>query len=263
MAVHHTSPIGRTASSLALLLSFASVAGLAGCAEAVDERGGGAAVGAAGTYAESDRTALTHFQEALDGHGSWVEDPQYGNVWVPDPKEVGADFVPYATAGHWGFERQDASYNWFSDYKWGWAAFHYGRWFRSANGWAWVPGRTYAPAWVEWHIDATTVAWTPSPPVIAWHHGVAEKVARVEPPPSHFTFVAPTQLYTSALAPRDEASLALAQASARPVAMNTIGDTRAAPRELGSTMSRSSSGSAKSSQRGGHRGSEHGGHGKR
>ena len=66
-------------------------------------------------YDDSDPSALTDFHGALDAHGSWVDDPRYGTVWVPNRAEVGADFTPYTTAGHWAVDDSD-QYVWVSDY---------------------------------------------------------------------------------------------------------------------------------------------------
>lgn len=42
---------------------------------------------------------------------------------------------------------------------------HYGRWTLDPNlGWVWLPGRVWAPAWVDWREDADYVAWAPVPP---------------------------------------------------------------------------------------------------
>src|SRR5580704_11188488 len=61
-----------------------------------------AAPGAEGdTYADTDPSALSDFHSTLDPHGQWVEDPAYGTVWVPNATEVGQDFSPYESAGHW------------------------------------------------------------------------------------------------------------------------------------------------------------------
>ncbi len=38
------------------------------------------------------------FYDDLAPDGTWVSDPQYGNVWVPNAED---DFRPYATHGHW------------------------------------------------------------------------------------------------------------------------------------------------------------------
>jgi len=78
----------------------------------------------------------------LDPYGNWVEDATYGTAWVPSPTVVGDDFTPYQTAGHWAY---DDDYVWVSEYSWGWAPFHYGRWvYVGGVGWEWIPGRTYA-----------------------------------------------------------------------------------------------------------------------
>lgn len=42
---------------------------------------------------------------------------------------------------------------------------HYGRWSYSDNlGWVWIPGRVWAPAWVDWRVNDNYTAWTPVPP---------------------------------------------------------------------------------------------------
>ncbi|KXK48738.1 MAG: Membrane protein involved in colicin uptake-like protein [Chlorobi bacterium OLB5] len=44
---------------------------------------------------------------------------------------------------------------------------HYGRWVYSPTmGWLWVPGRVWAPAWVDWREHEEYIAWTPVPPGI-------------------------------------------------------------------------------------------------
>lgn len=127
-------------------------------------------------YSDTDPSALTEFKPALDGHGAWVEDASYGTVWVPSREEVGADFQPYVTAGHWTYS-EATDYVWVSDYSWGWAPFHYGRWvYLPDHGWAWIPGRRYAGAWVTWRVGPAGygyVGWAPAPPSWYWHHGVA------------------------------------------------------------------------------------------
>lgn len=126
------------------------------------------------TYADADPSALSDFHGTLDAHGAWVDDPTYGTVWVPNANEVGADFAPYETAGHWAYD--DADYVWVSDYDWGWAPFHYGRWVYGGSGWVWIPGRAYAPAWVDWRLGANDypyVGWGPMYPSFIWRGGVA------------------------------------------------------------------------------------------
>jgi hypothetical protein len=44
---------------------------------------------------------------------------------------------------------------------------HYGRWVHTpAMGWLWVPGRVWAPAWVDWREQDDYIAWTPIPPSV-------------------------------------------------------------------------------------------------
>ena len=122
-------------------------------------------------YDDNDPSALTDFHGALDAHGAWVDDPTYGTLWVPASAEVGADFTPYSTAGHWAY---DDDYVWVSDYEWGWAPFHYGRWvYVDGRGWAWVPGRVYSGAWVGWGWDDGYgyVGWYPMAPGFFWFGG--------------------------------------------------------------------------------------------
>lgn len=138
-------------------------------------------------YADTDPSALSSFRATLDGHGTWVEDGGYGTVWVPAEPEVGPDFVPYVTAGHWTY---DTEYVWVSDYPWGWVTFHYGRWaVISGYGWAWIPGRVYGGAWVVWRVgdeDFDYVGWAPAPPTWVWRGGIAVGIAVVPPAPYVF-----------------------------------------------------------------------------
>jgi hypothetical protein len=141
-------------------------------------------------YADTDPSALSDFRAPLAPYGSWVDDPTYGTVWIPHRAIVGAAFVPYQTAGHWALDGND--YVWVSDYPWGWLPFHYGRWvFIDGTGWAWIPGREYAPAWVDWSVadDYDYVGWYPTPPDFIWWGGIAVGLAVV---PSVDFFFCPT-----------------------------------------------------------------------
>lgn len=41
---------------------------------------------------------------------------------------------------------------------------HYGRWVNSpTTGWVWIPGRVWAPAWVDWKENDEFIAWAPIP----------------------------------------------------------------------------------------------------
>ena len=100
------------------------------------------------------------FYDALSPYGTWVEYPSYGYVWIPKGYP---GFTPYATAGHWTIT--DDGWTWASDYPWGWATFHYGRWdFDKVNGWFWVPDYEWGPAWVLWKKSPANYGWAPLRP---------------------------------------------------------------------------------------------------
>ncbi len=65
-------------------------------------------------YTDTDPSALTEFKPVLENHGAWVDDSTYGTVWVPASTEVGTDFQPYVTAGHWTYS-DSTDYVWVSD----------------------------------------------------------------------------------------------------------------------------------------------------
>ena len=103
------------------------------------------------------------FYDDLEPYGTWVSDPEYGEVWVPD---VQGDFRPYATGGHWVITEYGNT--WVSDYDWGWAPFHYGRWrYDDYYGWEWIPGHEWAPAWVCWRHGGGYYGWAPLRPGIS------------------------------------------------------------------------------------------------
>ena len=110
-----------------------------------------------------DPQAYTQFQDALEPYGSWIDDGTYGRVWQPESAVVGADFVPYDTNGYWTLT--EFGWTWVSNWNWGWAPFHYGRWIVIAgHGWCWTPGTMWGPAWVSWRSGGGYVGWAPMPP---------------------------------------------------------------------------------------------------
>lgn len=103
------------------------------------------------------------FYDDLSPYGMWVEYPNYGYVWIPDGIP---DFSPYETGGHWILT--DDGWTWDSDYPWGWATFHYGRWdFDNDYGWFWVPDDQWGPAWVSWRSSPGYYGWAPLRPGIS------------------------------------------------------------------------------------------------
>jgi uncharacterized membrane protein YgcG len=112
---------------------------------------------------EGDQGNDESFEQALTPYGHWIDTPEYGRVWVPAPDVVGDDFEPYETGGQWDYT--DYGWNWVSDWDWGWAPFHYGRWFNAPDmGWCWLPGRVWGPGWVNWRFGGGYVGWAPLGP---------------------------------------------------------------------------------------------------
>jgi hypothetical protein len=100
------------------------------------------------------------FYDQLSPYGQWIDNPDYGYVWIPD---VDQDFSPYSTSGYWVMT--DDGWTWVSDYPWGWAAFHYGRWDYNNNyGWFWLPDNEWGPSWVTWRTGNGYYGWTPMRP---------------------------------------------------------------------------------------------------
>jgi hypothetical protein len=120
--------------------------------------------GAAQRYDDGyDPQAYGQFETALAAYGSWVDDSTYGRVWVPADSAVGGDFAPYATGGHWTLT--EYGWTWASDWEWGWAPFHFGRWAVVAGfGWGWVPGTLWGPGWVSWRVGGGYAGWAALPP---------------------------------------------------------------------------------------------------
>jgi hypothetical protein len=117
----------------------------------------------------------------LYGNGTWVDNAQYGQVWVPT---VPAGWAPYQD-GRWVWEPY-YGWTWVDREPWGWAPFHYGNWFYEAGtGWAWYPGAyavaqpyVYRPALVAFFsfgggsglsIGFGNVGWVPIAPYEPFH----------------------------------------------------------------------------------------------
>ena len=109
----------------------------------------------------------SYFYEPLQPYGEWIWSEQYGWVWTPNDMPVG--WRPY-TDGHWALT--DYGWTWVSDLPWGWACFHYGRWyFDNLHGWSWMPGPTWSPAWVVWRTGPDYIGWAPCPPSLVFRSG--------------------------------------------------------------------------------------------
>ncbi len=100
------------------------------------------------------------FFDTLAPYGNWVPVSGYGYGWRPI--DVGPYWKPYRD-GYWGWS--DQGWLWISYEPWGWATYHYGRWvFDDYYGWIWIPGVTWAPAWVSWYESPGYIGWSPLPP---------------------------------------------------------------------------------------------------
>ena len=104
-----------------------------------------------------------YFYQTLAPYGTWVEVPDHGWCWQPTVAVVDVSWRPYSNRGRWLWT--DCGWYWQSDYSWGWAPFHYGRWYRSPRlGWVWAPDTVWGPAWVTWRYSDTYCGWAPLPP---------------------------------------------------------------------------------------------------
>lgn len=101
-----------------------------------------------------------YFHSALSPYGEWLELETGFYAWQPHRLHSG--WRPYLH-GHWSWTR--FGWYWVSSEPFGWAVFHYGRWYYDDfHGWIWVPDRTWGPAWVEWRYDNDYIGWAPLPP---------------------------------------------------------------------------------------------------
>ncbi len=102
---------------------------------------------------------LESFQYGLSPYGDWVRTGAYGTAWRP---RVASGWRPYYY-GRW--EWTNEGWYWVSEEPFGWATYHYGRWaWDGGQGWVWVPGYQWAPAWVSWRFGDDVVGWAPLAP---------------------------------------------------------------------------------------------------
>ncbi|AGC46817.1 hypothetical protein MYSTI_05540 [Myxococcus stipitatus DSM 14675] len=106
---------------------------------------------------------VSTFRDVLSPYGTWTQLPEAGWVWQPSASVVGDGFVPYSTGGQWAMS--DWGWTFQTDWAWGWAPFHYGRWFLQPSvGWVWWPDDEWAPSWVDWRWGDGFVGWVPFAP---------------------------------------------------------------------------------------------------
>jgi hypothetical protein len=123
-----------------------------------------------GDYASADDTA--YFYDSMAPYGSWFYTSGVGYCWQPTVYAVDHSWRPYSDRGRW--LSTEAGWYWQSDYAWGWAPFHYGRWYRDQQrGWVWAPNRVWGPAWVSWRQSAEYCGWAPLPPAAKYAGGTS------------------------------------------------------------------------------------------
>ncbi|MBS1598987.1 MAG: hypothetical protein JST75_12255 [Bacteroidetes bacterium] len=136
----------------------------------------------------AQEVSYQNFYDELSPYGHWIDYPGYGYVWMPS---AGPDFRPYSTNGNWIYT--DMGWTWTSNYSWGWAPFHYGRWFYEGGyGWMWMPGNEWSPAWVSWRSNNDYYGWAPLGPNVRMDaYGGAYN------PPSNYWCFVPHQYISS------------------------------------------------------------------
>ena len=129
------------------------------------------------------------FYESLASHGRWFDSDRFGYVWQPERAAIDREWRPY-TDGRWQWTEH--GWTWQSLESYGWAVYHYGRWFRHPqSGWLWVPGHEWAPAWVSWRVKGSDFAgWAPLPPSTKELGSYGPNVDRdLDIPPSSYVFL--------------------------------------------------------------------------
>ena len=114
-------------------------------------------------YVGNPPPEVNYFYDDLSPYGAWVDLEGLGWCWQPRVVVVNHSWRPYCDGGHWVYT--DAGWYWQSDYSWGWAPFHYGRWqMHPRCGWVWAPDTVWAPSWVVWRTSGDYCGWAPVPP---------------------------------------------------------------------------------------------------
>jgi hypothetical protein len=111
--------------------------------------------------ATSPEPSLASFRRDLATQGTWLDVRDYGSVWQPSVSSNLA-WRPYVD-GSWAWSLH--GWTWASNETFGQICYHYGRWLQlPRQGWVWVPGTEWAPAWVSWRTGKDCIGWAPLPP---------------------------------------------------------------------------------------------------
>lgn len=85
----------------------------------------------ANQYLAPQLAGYTNFAQ----YGNWINVPGYGESWAP--YNQGNGWSPYSN-GQWVWE-PGYGYTWVGNEPWGYAPYHYGRWYDYNNQWLWQP----------------------------------------------------------------------------------------------------------------------------
>lgn len=94
-------------------------------------------------------------------YGEWSWDSLYGYVWRPfyNDRYPWGTWTPYYY-GKW--RELNGQLFWVPEEPWGWVPYHLGVWvWDKKQGWLWIPGSVFAPAWVAWDLLEGYYAWRP------------------------------------------------------------------------------------------------------
>jgi hypothetical protein len=129
----------------------------------------------------------TIYESDLNPYGSWVMVNGYGRCWAPNNRPAG--WEPY-TVGYWA--DTDYGWTWISvddESQWGNVTYHYGRWYSApSQGWVWIPGTTWAPAWVAWREGGGYCGWAPLPPEAGFGTEYSAEVADRYVPANQYVY---------------------------------------------------------------------------
>lgn len=132
------------------------------------------------------------FYSSLAPHGEWI-DCNLGYVWRP--LRVAHGWRPYLH-GRWVWTNY--GWYWVSSEPFGWATFHYGRWYYDDFfGWIWIPDGTWGPSWVEWRYDDAYIGWAPLPPHATFSINIGITFTNTWIAPIHYWSFVPCRYFTT------------------------------------------------------------------
>lgn len=104
-------------------------------------------------------TGYEDYEHELSRNGRWRYDSTYSSyIWIP--YNINTSWRPYYN-GRWVWNPYYGNV-WSSYEPWGWYTSHYGRWHWSTiDGWYWIPGYRWSPAWVSWGWNDHYYGWCP------------------------------------------------------------------------------------------------------